>query len=1202
MRTLKKTLSLVLVVAMVLGLCVVGASAYNKVEDFTDDVAKIGDAYYEAVGVLTGIQVIDGMTETSFQPQGNYTREQAAKIIAYMMLGKADADSLRCTKAPFDDVAADRWSAGYIAFCVEQGIIDGMTETTFEPTGTLTGFQWAKMLLCAVGFGVKGEFTGSSWSLNTAKYAHNVDLFAGDLAGADHTAITREQAALYAFNVLTAVDLVVYSESLGDYIKGYNSWFVDRYTPQGTLAETVFKLYNTTGVVVNNEAMGNGTTDISKDYSGANVIAKVKAGTGLDMMYHGVKVWFTGTAATKTAAASGTAVFVTDLAKVTEYCCSEIATGTAAAGKLTNVEATRNIGDTSNAKAVKYEFDIVDNTAVGQGVVTVTTYASYDYITFTSTLNKYSNFTFYGKVDNANIKTDVSAVTSTTPLVVIKAGDKAYHVFAATATSGAVTGYSEVTGVITLSDGTKLSPSNIVMQGTSTSLRNLKDTLADKTHIAPTYYFVLDTHGHYMFLTDEYYKTVAYFTGVLKDVSAHGSWSNEVAFVAQFVDVEDGSVEEIPVTKEWAVRALADYDTHEDRSHMYGYYDITDELYGDATYAPEHVFVSSPLYGAKYVYADNVDFNAYDTQNKVYITEDSYYRYDPDTVVFYIATGAGSSLKVDKYVGVDALLAGLAEKYNMTVTAANIVHAAMTYTTTSAGNNEVLTVFGYEEYWAHGEFLFFPTDVTKFEYHDDYVLTYAYLNGEAEKKPVRFDKDYFNGFINDEGSFGLYQSVTRGFYWYHINAEGNYEIDRVSPAEWGYLYDDATIRLDTAGSKVWINDIPVSGDFKVVDTRTVDDDEKIETVNDLATLIKEERFNELNIQLAYMIYTEKNEIAALYVVDKNLGEAYFAIDDESLSDWSFSPTSDVKLSGRVFENGYVKLYNEKLADIDNDTVVDLTVKVNYSTEKKNLDELIWSGLASKTVTGVVVNKEGAAPYVLVKASDIAGTGYYFAGVLIEDITYGVTITNQQTEFAIRYKVNNSGDSKLYVAKEEIPLHVGDYLTLAFVRDAVADGTVATVAMNNNDTPESVSVTFEDGTAWIITVNPNGNYITVISITANYQLKLAEGVTVKDYGMQNTSAINNGMLANWVPGDPVDVLLKYAGDKVNTDQSCHAYFTFGGEKRWISNESADDVAKDTNKTITFEDVVFDGVQYDNTNKVNVVTVNGIEWAADNNTHA
>ena len=139
MRTLKKTLSLVLVVAMVLGLCVVGASAYNKVEDFTDDVSKIGDAYYEAVGVLTGIQVIDGMTET-----------------------------------------------------------------TFEPTGTLTGFQWAKMLLCAVGFGVKGEFTGSSWSVNTALVAHKVNLFAGDLDGASALMLSHvENCAARTFGALS---------------------------------------------------------------------------------------------------------------------------------------------------------------------------------------------------------------------------------------------------------------------------------------------------------------------------------------------------------------------------------------------------------------------------------------------------------------------------------------------------------------------------------------------------------------------------------------------------------------------------------------------------------------------------------------------------------------------------------------------------------------------------------------------------------------------------------------------------------------------------------------------------------------------------------------------------------------------------------------------------------------------------------------
>ena len=78
MRTLKKTLSLVLVVAMVLGLCVVGASAKDKVESFTDDYQKVGAAYQEAVGVLVGVGIIDGMTETALEPQGNYTREQAA--------------------------------------------------------------------------------------------------------------------------------------------------------------------------------------------------------------------------------------------------------------------------------------------------------------------------------------------------------------------------------------------------------------------------------------------------------------------------------------------------------------------------------------------------------------------------------------------------------------------------------------------------------------------------------------------------------------------------------------------------------------------------------------------------------------------------------------------------------------------------------------------------------------------------------------------------------------------------------------------------------------------------------------------------------------------------------------------------------------------------------------------------------------------
>ena len=69
MRTLKKSLALVLALVMLLGLGVVGASADNALDNYTD-ADEIGDAYLEAVGVLTGLGIVDGMTETTIVPPG----------------------------------------------------------------------------------------------------------------------------------------------------------------------------------------------------------------------------------------------------------------------------------------------------------------------------------------------------------------------------------------------------------------------------------------------------------------------------------------------------------------------------------------------------------------------------------------------------------------------------------------------------------------------------------------------------------------------------------------------------------------------------------------------------------------------------------------------------------------------------------------------------------------------------------------------------------------------------------------------------------------------------------------------------------------------------------------------------------------------------------------------------------------------------
>ena len=1179
MRTLKKTLSLVLVVAMVLGLCVVGASAYNKVEDFTDDVDKIGDAYYEAVGVLTGIQVIDGMTETSFQPQGNYTREQAAKIIAYMMLGKADADSLRCTKAPFDDVAADRWSAGYIAFCVEQGIIDGMTETTFEPTGTLTGFQWAKMLLCAVGFGVKGEFTGSSWSLNTSKYAHNVDLFAGDLAGADHTAITREQAALYAFNVLTAVDLVVYSESLGDYIKGYNSWFVDRYTPQGTLAETVFKLYNTTGVVVNNEAMGNATTDIAASYTTA-AIAKVKAGTGLDMMYHGVKVWFTGTAATKTAAASGTAVFVKDLAKVTEYCCYDIAAGMLAADKL-SPKAELDIGT-----GTAYEFDVIDNSAVGQGTATVTTYAYLAKLGYTSTVNKTTEIGGVS-VKNDYIKTDISAITSkNTPNVVIKASDKAYHVFAPTATSGAVTKVTkEANGsyTMTLSDGTVLKESKLAYASEAdrqNTINYVVGILAGSKHITPTYYFLLDTHGHYMYLSEDYFRTVAYFTGVLKPVTEwKDTWSSDVAYVAQFVDVEDATVEEIPVTRAWAARALDAMENTTGRSYWYGYYDITDELYGDASYAPMRVFDESSfapynryLYGTKYAYSHNANFDLYDElQHSIDIWYGDpgeikeTYRYDPDTIVFNIAYGVGSNLKIETYVGVDELVNAFTKKYGMEIRNVSLDHVAMTYQTTSVGNKEVLTVFGYDNTFAYGEFLFVPKTINGWVSATDNYFTIenaAYINGSKVLEELKFDWKYF---WEDLGG-----KIERGFYSYNVNTDdhGNisYEINRVMAQDMNYM---PAFHIETAGtSNAWINGVPVASDCLFVDTRT-GAGTLVDSVTDFVTFCKEGTHSTL--QIAFMQLRNENKISVIYIVDENLGIADFSVSEGlGLKDWT--------VTSRAYEDGIVYLYNDNaLEDIAVGTEVIVSGQyAHYAWTDAGKVSGDYTG-TEDLVTSVVALGDKKA--IKVDVSELVQPAIFDQlDVVIDSITYEVTITNKATDFAATGKYPVGGDATTNVPFEDnkckLTVDVGESIQLCVYRSTVKDGISAKLNMTNAvDQP----VTFgNDGYAWTNGFVAETNSVTIEAVTAEFTFSLGnkDKDAAKNFNFKNDANDANYDMVEFVgvPGDVETFYVQRSNKTISTGNEGRLLLLDTANSGTQKSVEAAKAAESSNQVFTFSFVL------------------------------
>ena len=198
MRNLKRTLSLALAAVMLMGMMVVGAGAASS--DFTDasDIKNV-----EAVDVMVALGILEGGDKGDFQPNSILTREQAAKIICYMLLGEDSAEKLSTNSAVFNDVAADRWSAPYIGYCVNLGILAGDGQGNFFPEGKLTGAAFAKMLLVALGYDPAiEEYVGNSWTINVAADAIEAGISPKGVVLTNE--LSRQDAAQMAFQTLTA--------------------------------------------------------------------------------------------------------------------------------------------------------------------------------------------------------------------------------------------------------------------------------------------------------------------------------------------------------------------------------------------------------------------------------------------------------------------------------------------------------------------------------------------------------------------------------------------------------------------------------------------------------------------------------------------------------------------------------------------------------------------------------------------------------------------------------------------------------------------------------------------------------------------------------------------------------------------------------------------------------------------------------------
>ncbi|WP_295630063.1 S-layer homology domain-containing protein [uncultured Intestinimonas sp.] len=205
MRNLKRALSLALALVMVLSMMVVGAGAVS-VDDFSDGADIVNK---EAVTVLATLNVINGKEDGSYDPTGNVTRGEMAKMICVILNGGSDPVLGETITNSYTDTAS-HWAKSFIEYCTTLGIVAGKGDGTFDPNGNVTVAEAGKMVLVALGYnaGVEG-YTGANWQINTDVRANALGLY-DDL---DYTntsaALTRDNAAQMLYNALD-VHMVVY--------------------------------------------------------------------------------------------------------------------------------------------------------------------------------------------------------------------------------------------------------------------------------------------------------------------------------------------------------------------------------------------------------------------------------------------------------------------------------------------------------------------------------------------------------------------------------------------------------------------------------------------------------------------------------------------------------------------------------------------------------------------------------------------------------------------------------------------------------------------------------------------------------------------------------------------------------------------------------------------------------------------------------
>ena len=267
---MKKLLAMVLALVMTLSLAVSANAAFKDVKD-------IDETYAESAAVLNGLGVFKGYEEKdgtfSFQPKNAITRAEVAAIVYRIYTGDVKDAYVKNyeTYNKFGDMAGAGWAKGYIGYCANAALVKGYPNGTFVPSGKVTGYEVLAMILRAVGYDQKNEFTGADWALHVAEIAERQGIL-DNVKGVDLNApATREVVAELLFQSIN-VPMVTYTAAFGYQNVGLNEKADNKiFAKNETLGSKNFELDRITGYVTANDY---GTKFKNMQIAGKNLAKK----------------------------------------------------------------------------------------------------------------------------------------------------------------------------------------------------------------------------------------------------------------------------------------------------------------------------------------------------------------------------------------------------------------------------------------------------------------------------------------------------------------------------------------------------------------------------------------------------------------------------------------------------------------------------------------------------------------------------------------------------------------------------------------------------------------------------------------------------------------------------------------------------------------------------------------------------------------